>query len=252
MSNKLYVRLKFSLIFMLVTLIIYILFTSYKLTSKPYLPRNALEVSPLTGKSLMSVNSDNIIYNVEYSTSNIFDLYRIYDNDIVYESYNKKTDSLHYKASSVKNIGSHETVRHLESNNYIEFPNLSFINYSDMKKYNFENDESDVFIEYGPFTSTSFIYTRGQYKYINSVTQEDKHIDTNEPITFTNIIVQFIDNNSPDVGDGFLFTGGKHKELTWNNTEFYFKDTKIPITLNRGNSIWIKLDINDKSKVIYN
>lgn len=252
MSNKLYVRLKFILIFILVTLIIYIALISYKLVNKPYPPKNALEVSPLTGKSLMSVNSDNIIYNIEYSDSNIFDLYRIYDNDIVYESYDKQTDSLHYKASSTNNLGSHKTITHLESNDYSEFPNLSFINYSDMKKYNFESDQSDVFIEYAPSTSTSFIYTKGQYKYINSVTQEDKHVDTDELLTFTNIIVQFIDKNNPSSGEGLLFTRGKHKSLTFSNSEFFFKNSKTPITLNKGNTIWITLDANDKASVVYN
>ena len=250
--KKIFFIIKVILLLIISILIIYMIIINNRLDKTNYPPSNALEVSPLTGKENLNLNQDKIIYNIEYLGSDIFSLHKIYENDIIYEIYDKKTDSRSYKAASIKNIGSHKDIVPLQSNTTNNFPKLSFINYSDKKNFISDNFVSDVFIEYGPLCSTGLIYTNGHYKYLNSVTQEDVHQDTNEPLSFANIVIQFINPKDKTKGEGILFTGGLSKEIVWDNNDFYFKKGNKPMILNKGNSLWVPLDISLKDRVIYN
>ena len=244
--------IKYLIFFILAILSIYLMLITKGLIEKPYPPKNSIEVSPLSGKSITTATHMDIIYNVKYNDSNIFELYRIYDNEIVFEIYDKKTDLLKYTASSIQDIGSHPTINYLGSDDIVDFPNLSFINYSSDNHYNFESSTSDVFLEYSEETATSFIYTAGQYKYINSISQQAEHVDTGHGLTFSNILIQFIDEKDKTFGEGILFTNGSSKEVVWKNSLYMCKDTHGPLTLNKGNTIWIPLKLSDKDKLIYN
>lgn len=249
---KLIVIVKYLLLFILAILTLYLVITTYKLKTKDYPHKNTLEVSPLSGKSIATINSSDMIYNIEYDSTNIFDLYRIYDNEIVYEIFDSKNELLRYKASSIKDIGSHEGVRYLDSQDANEFPDLNFWDYTKIEGYEFNSDNADVFLEYSENVSNGFIYSSGQYKYINTITQDSIHHDTGYSLTFSNVFVQFLDEKNPNSGDGILFSGGKAHEILWTGKIFLFKQNNSLMTLNKGNTIWIPLNSKNRDKVIYN
>ncbi|MGL4452893.1 MAG: DUF3048 C-terminal domain-containing protein [Sarcina sp.] len=244
--------IKYLLFFILAILSVYLILLTQGLITRPYPPRNSLEVSPLSGNSITTQTSSDIIYNIKYEDSNIFELYKIYDNEIVFETYDATADILKYTASSIYNIGSHPSISYLGTDDVNEFPNLSFINYSNKNNYKFENSNSDVFIEYSDDVATSFVYTSGLYKYINSVSQQSEHVDTGHGLTFSNIIVQFIDDNNKAEGTGIVFSGGISQKIVWKHNLFMFEKDNSPLTLNQGKSIWITLKTSDKEKLIYN
>lgn len=249
-KNEILSIIKYILAIILGILIIYTFFLYRRLNIGTFPPRNSLEVSPLSGQSLMAINNDGTIFNLKYNNSNIFELYKIYDSEIVYELFDEKTNSLSYKAATTTHIGSHPSITYLDSNNSTNFPILSFINYSKNKEFDLENSSADIFLEYSEDTATSFIYTNGKYKYINSITQESEHVDTGYALTFSNVVVQFID--SENKGEGILFTAGKSQNFSFENNNFICNATKKPISLNTGNTIWIPLPKKDINKLIFN
>ncbi|MGL4762413.1 MAG: DUF3048 C-terminal domain-containing protein [Sarcina sp.] len=240
--------IKYLLFSILAILSLYLILLTQGLVDRPYPPKNSVEVSPLSGKSIIANN--DIIYNIKYDNSNIFELYRIYDNEIVFELYDDTADILKYTASSINSIGSHPSIDYLDDD-VIIFPDLSFTDYSASNDYKFESSTSDVFLEYSDDIATSFIYTSGQYKYINPISQQSEHVDTGSGLTFTNVFIQFIDEKNESKGTGILFTGGFSKNIIWENNNFIFEDN-IPLTFNKGKTIWIPLKSSDKDKLIYN
>ena len=243
---------KYVLFFILAILSVYLILLTQGIVDKPYPPRNSIEVSPLSGKSITTASTNDTIYNIKYDNSNIFELYRIYDNEIVFEVYDDKADTLKYTASSIHNIGSHPSIDYINNDEALNFPNFSFIDYNATNNYNFESSKSDVFLEYSDDIATSFVYTAGQYKYLNPVSQQSEHVDTGYGLTFSNILVQFIDENNSSKGAGILFTGGTTQNILWEDKLFIFENNKKPLTLNKGNTIWIPLKSSDKDKLIYN
>ncbi|MGL4741500.1 MAG: hypothetical protein ACRC41_11960 [Sarcina sp.] len=250
--NEILSIIKYILAVILAVLIIYTFFLYRRLNVGTFPPKNSLEVSPLSGQSLMTINNDGTIFNVAYNGSNIFELYKIYDNEIVYEIFDKKTNTLSYKAATTNPIGSHKSITYLDSDNSDNFPTLSFNNYSKDKEFNLENSSADIFLEYDENNATSFIYTNGRYKYINSITQESEHNDTGYALTFSNIVIQLIDSENKNKGEGILFTAGKNQHFSFENNNFTFKESKKPLTLNKGNTIWIPLDKEDINKLVFN
>ncbi|MGL5767170.1 MAG: hypothetical protein ACRCX8_16170, partial [Sarcina sp.] len=92
----------------------------------------------------------------------------------------------------------------------------------------------------------------GKYKYINSITQQSEHIDTGYALTFSNVVIQFIDSDNKNKGEGILFTAGKNHNFAFENNNFTFKQDKKPLSLNKGNTIWIPLEKKDINKLIFN
>lgn len=248
---KITLFIKYLLLFILIILTFYLFITSYKLKARRQNFKSDIEVSRLSGKYISTINSSDIIYNIKYDGTNIFDLYKVYDNEILYEIFDKKNDILTYRASSLNNIGSHSSITYLDSNDINTFPVFDFVENSNIDTV-FNKNNSDIFIEYSENNSTSFIYSSGNYKYINSISQESKHIESGFSLTFANIFIQFIDSKFDNSGTGLLFSNGESFDINWNNNIFLFKDTNALMTLNRGNTIWIPLDIADKDKIVFN
>ncbi|MGL4991796.1 MAG: DUF3048 C-terminal domain-containing protein [Sarcina sp.] len=248
---KITLFIKYLLLFILIILTFYLFVTSYKLKIRRQKFKSDIEVSKLSGKHISTINSSDIIYNIKYDGTNIFDLYKVYDNEILYEIFDKKNDILTYRASSLNNIGSHNSITYLNSEHINTFPVFDFTEneYTDTTS---PKNNSDIFIEYSENNSTSFIYSAGNYKYINSISQESKHIESGFSLTFANVFIQFIDSNSNTSGTGLLFSNGESFDISWNNNIFLFKNTNSLMTLNTGNTIWIPLDINDKDKIVFN
>lgn len=109
---KFIIIIKYLLLSILAILTLYLIISTYKLKIRNTPSKSIIEVSPLSGESISTINSSDIIYNIEYDGSNIFDLYKVYDNEIVYEIFDKLNNKLKYRASSINNIGSHKKRTH--------------------------------------------------------------------------------------------------------------------------------------------
>lgn len=233
--------------FVIGILIVFVSYNSYKILlnknqrNKTTPPRNSINVSPITGEVVKDVNTSYNLLKVQYDISDITSLYGINDADIVIENYNPTSNSLSYNAVFYnKEIPLQDSIESISTISMDSLPEINFIDPPDLDSYKFNEDVDTIFIPYGDFINTSFIYQDGQY-YHFSKNVKDIHKLSNSPLGFTNVLIEFHSNNNASK-EGLLFAGGKLQRLRidGNDIKMLNNNKEINLSLLRGNTIWIK------------
>ncbi|GIM29930.1 hypothetical protein CPJCM30710_25960 [Clostridium polyendosporum] len=246
--GKLWNIIIYVLIVILVILIFYDLYQLANRYNSNKIYHNSINVSPITGRRIQPVTTSNALLEVKYSNLKLKNLMNINDADIIYETYNKEKDVLRYSAVFYnKEFKIHDSMEVIKTIDLSNFPKFNFMDIVELPKYNFLSDCDTIFIKFSLNRNSSFTYNGEGYLHYSD-TIIDKHFITNQPLIFSNVIVQFVNSNeesSKDTfshsgsGEGFLFSGGKVQPIYWNNNNFFLSDKTTPITLMRGNTYWI-------------
>lgn len=236
---------------LIVILVILILYDLYKLTTRynsDKIHHNSINVSPITGQRIQPVTTSNTLLEVKYSNLKLKNLMNINDADIIYETYNEEKDVLRYSAVFYnKKVKIHDSIEVIKTMDLSNLPKFNFMDTVELPKYNFLSDCDTIFIKFSLNRNSSFTYNGEGYLHYSD-TIIDKHFITNQPLIFSNVIVQFVNSteeSSKDVfsysgsGEGLLFCGGKVQPIYWNDNKFFLSDKTTPITLMRGNTYWI-------------
>lgn len=226
---------------------------------KTFIPKDFIQVSPITGKVIKSDSLPKRITEVTYTlTDKSTPSSGLSAADIIYEYFDKSDNffckALFYSNMPQGNSGDNKTDISLRT-----VPKFNFIDGIDMSR-DFTKSATSIFITLSYNISSNFIYENNQYSHFRN---EDKNIDriTSKPITVSNIIVQFSDNtdiNSPfDIkgkGKGLLFYGGKVADIKWlregSNPIKLVDEDGNPVSLLRGQTWWIIA--KDPTCVVYN
>lgn len=257
MYKKIINYLFYIIIFVLILIMI---FTFAKVLHKEinYVPKNSINVSPITGERLEAVyqNVKNPM-EVTYMNSNETDGFAgMGDADIVYEYMNGET--MIYKAIFYNKMPEKKfPITHMDNINLDALPKFNFLDMIDLSLENRKN-ATVLFISFSPEFYSNFVYEDGLYYHFkNNVKDTDEN--TNKPISISNIIIQLVDESSPylskDIdgkGDGLLFCGGKVMNIKWNKESKPIKITDEQgndVSLLRGKTWWIIVKKN--TSVVY-
>lgn len=249
----------YSLCIVLSCLVCYIAFKTL-LIAKNYTPQNSILVSPLTGERIRPAFINNSPFEVTYSTAeNTVSLDGISNAEIIYEFLD--TNGIpYYKALFHKNppVKANPIIS-IDSVPLKLLPKLNFMDSIDMPK-DFTRSAGSIFVTLSYNLFSNFIYEDDSYHHYRD-TYKDIDQTTTKPITVSNVIVQFVNENdeihSPHVsgkGKGLLFRGGKVIDIQWDREKE--KPVKVvdeegkPISLIRGKTWWII--IHENSSVAYN
>ncbi|MBU5591781.1 DUF3048 C-terminal domain-containing protein [Clostridium sp. MSJ-4] len=232
----------------LIIMIIYIGYQHIKF-KKNYIPHNSINVSPITGERLSDVYNNNelpveVTYIDVYENGSISGISKA---DIVYEFLNEDY-KVNYKAIFYN---------FFPSNNYpissickvqLEaLPKFKFKDIIDVEKSS--KDAQYIFANFNNLHSSNFVYKDGVYEHFLDTSP---HIDNlnNEIVKSTNVIVQFVNNDSSGdtSGKGLLFLGGKVIEIEWKKDKGKIKLNDLngnEISIIKGNTWWIITDKNN-------
>jgi hypothetical protein len=226
---------------------------------KTFIPRDFLQVSPITGEVIKSDTLPKKVAEVTYTlTDKSTPSSGLSAADIVYE-YFGKSDKIFCKALFYSNIPPENTLNSKSSISLKTIPKFNFIDVIDMPR-DFTRSATSIFVTLSYNISSNFIYENNQYTHFRN---KDKDIDkiSSKPITVSNIIVQFsntTDLNSPfDIqgkGKGLLFRGGKVVDIKWfkdgSNPIKLVDEEGNPVSLLRGHTWWVI--VKDPTSVVYN
>ena len=215
----------FIIYLLILVLIILISYSLYMLYNKKYPktpPRNSINVSPFTGQRIQPVNSLNNFNYVNYNKNTLTELNNIDDADIVYEWYNPNLNKKEYSAifydKTIKPTISMETLIKVPLTSMTKF---NFMDSLDINKYDFNFTCDVIFLGFTNELSSSFIYKNGEYYHYSS-NCKDKHVISNKDLSYTNVVIQFIDTYndiseipflSTSTGKGLLFTSADIKRF---------------------------------------
>lgn len=243
------------LIVILVGIISFSLYISYEKKTPKTPPHNSISVSPFTGERIQLVQASTSFNYVKYKNNNLSDLYNIDCADIVYEYYNSKLNKKEYSAIFYNyQIKFHNTIESITPSYLSSDFVFNFMDILDVKKYNFSLPGDVIFLKYNNSLFSKFVYNDGQYLHYSSSINDRASI-SNKELTYSNIVIQFIDENTvnplkdipfniDETGKGILFTAGGHKKIYWKNSKIYFEGSNEPFTLQRGQTFWIITDKN--------
>lgn len=249
----------FGLCIILSCIICYIAFKSF-FTTKTYVPKNSIHVSPLTGERIKSAFLENTPFEVTYTAvENTISLDGISNAEIIYE-YLDSHGVPYYKALFQKSLpAKSKPIISIDSFPTKLLPKLNFIDNIDLPK-DFTKSAESIFVALSYNLFSNFIYEDDCYHHYRD-TYKDIDNSTSKPITVSNVIVQFVNKNveilSPQVlgsGKGLLFRGGKVIDIKWDRSKN--KPIKVideegnSISLIRGKTWWII--IHENSSVAYN
>lgn len=151
-------------------------------------------------------------------------MYNIDCADIVYEYYNSKLNKKEYSAIFYNyEIKFHNTIESITPSYLSSDFVFNFMDILDVKKYNFSLAEDVIFLKYNDSLFSKFVYKDGQYLHYSSSINDRASI-SNKELTYSNIIIQFIDENTVNplkdipfningTGKGILFTAGGQKNI---------------------------------------
>lgn len=243
------------LIVILVGIISFSLYSSYEKKNPKIPPHNSISVSPFTGERIQLVQASTAFNYVKYENNNLSELYCVDCADIVYEYYNSKSNRKEYSAIFYNHdIKPHRTIESIIPNYLSSNSIFNFMDILDVKKYNFSLPGDVIFLKYNDSLSSKLVYKDGQYIHYSSSVADRASI-SNKELTYSNVVIQFIDKNTINplkdipfniqgTGKGILFTAGGYKEIYWNNSKIFLKDCNEPFTLQRGQTFWIIADKN--------
>ena len=243
------------LIVILVGIIFFSLYSSYEKKTPKIPPHNSISVSPFTGERIQLVQASTSFNYVKYKSNDLSELYYIDCADIVYEYYNSKLNKKEYSAIFYNHqIKPHNTIESITPNYLSSSSVFNFMDILDVKKYNFSLPGDVIFLKYNNSLSSKLVYKDGQYIHYSSSINDRASI-SNKELTYSNVVIQFIDKNTVDPlkdipfsihgeGNGILFTAGGHKEIYWKDSNIFLKGCNEPFTLQRGQTFWIIADKN--------
>lgn len=243
------------LVVILVGIISFSLYISYEKKTPKIPPHNSISVSPFTGERIQLVQASTSFNYVKYKDNNLSDLYNIDCADIVYEYYNNKLNIKEYSAIFYDHeIKLHNSIESITPNYLSSNSVFNFMDILDVKKYKFSLPGDVIFLRYNNSLFSKFVYKDGQYVHYSSSINDRASI-SNKELTYSNVVIQFIDKNTVNplkdipfsiqgIGNGILFTAGGHKEIYWKNSKIFLKDCNEPFTLQRGQTFWIITDKN--------
>lgn len=201
----------------------------------------------------------NCYHEVTFVNNNVNHIYGLSDADIIFEHINpNNSHETIYKAIYLSTIPSN--VHPAINIEYKTLSNISSFTTVDKNKLynNFNKSADKVFISFPNNNSSSFIYNNGLYThYKNTALDIDKN--NNEPITVSNIVVQFVDNtkysslnNTTGDGYGYMFCDGKGLKIRWykkdSNPIKIIDENGNPVTFLNGHTWWFILDKSYKIK----
>lgn len=251
LSSKLYDIIIYGLIVILLLIVFYDFYHIMNRDKANSVPHNSISVSPITGERIAEVGSSNSVIGIKYSPVKIKDLTNVTISDIVYETFNKESNYIEYWAVFYnKKIERNDSIDVIKSLTLKDIPHFDFMDKVDLSKLNFKSNCDTIFVEYTSSISSSFTYNGENYVHYNGPIAE-KNVVTNKELSFTNLVIQYVDEkniNHEDIfshkgeGDGFLFTGGKVQKIFWRDNNFFLSDGVTPLTLIRGNTYWVVTD----------
>lgn len=223
-----------------------------------YIPRNSINVSPITGERISTFSENLSPIEVTYSsTENAKFLAGISEADIIYEYLGNDDRSIYKAIFYTKQPIEKYPVSQMNVLSLKSIPKFTFKDIVDIQsKY---TDQADyIFVNHTINNSSNFIYKDGSYRHFKNEI-EDKDPSNDKPIIISNIIIQYIQEDVENVskeirgnGKGVLFCGGKIININWENHNSPIKITDEegnPISLMRGNTWWILL--KEPGSVVY-
>jgi len=184
---------------------------------------NVIDVSPLTGEKIQPVINNAPANEVTYyEIPNIEELHYLSSADIIYESYDEALELPVYKAVffGEKNLKSPniKTITNVPLNSIAE---LTFTSSPSSLPEYYNKEAQVIFVEFNTKDSSSFIFEDGKYFHIRDRVKDMDKI-SNKPLSVSNIIVQYIkenssntDDNQASSGDAIICSGGKFTKGTW-------------------------------------
>ncbi len=244
--------LAYLLITILIFLLLYSLFSYYSLRSKYRTPQgNVIDVSPLTGEAMRAVIGSSPVYNVILSEFSSIEDIDPKEPDIIYESYNRDSQSLSYSYLVFnRSPMANEQIKVIETLPLSHVPKFNFnTNASALAMY-YKGNAEIAFIEYSTTASSSFIYKDGLYHRIKDSRPGDK-VEASSPLTAANIIIQIVkpqeaSDSSNDLGNIIVCTAGKSTAGKWirhKDGSIYLLDYQGKLMeLSKGKSWWLKVE----------
>lgn len=223
-----------------------------------YIPRNSVNVSPITGERTSAFSENISPIEVTYSsTENTRFLSGLSEADIIYEYLGNDDKSIYKAIFYTKQPSKKYPVAQIDTLSLKSIPKFTFKDIVDIQS-EYSKEANYIFVNHTINNSSNFIYKDGFYSHFKNEI-EDKDLSTDKPIIISNIIVQYIqedvDNVSTEIkrnGKGVLFCGGRIINIKWENNNTPIKITDEngnPVFLMRGNTWWILL--KEPGSVVY-
>lgn len=233
--NKITKIIIYTLIIFLISLILYNLFL---VLNKSYysneIPKNSIQVSPISGEKISSVVNMNNIYRINFKNLPIDKIPSILNASIVYDHYDEKDDITSYSALFLdSDFTLDNSMLTVSSIMLKDIPIVSFIDSSKLKDYSYINPIDSILITNSNNSFSNFFYYHGYYHHFTKSIEDTDQI-SNKHIEYNNIV---IDVSSIKENKLYVFSGGLFKEFNKDETLYLSNGKTFWCILNKNSSI---------------
>lgn len=245
--------------YILISLLVIVLFYSFIKIIYLHInriPRNSVNVSPITGEILSPVSSSREAIEVTYSQFKDLESFSgINKANLIYEYIDPKLGHIYKTVFYDTPPGNNYPVLNIEKIPLLELPKLNFSSALDEKIGSFDSANS-VYLKINGLISSSFLFKNGEYIYYKDKTPE-RDLNDGKKITVSNIILQLSKEEYPNKtttgsGEGFLFMAGKVIKINWKKESSpirFYDENGNEISLVKGKT-WFAIG-NKETSVVY-